>query len=184
MHTGGAHIEGFVGNDASFHRVSRLPKWCTLDVTPHTPASHSWRCLRVGRHLFERRIFWSRYCRADPIDRLANSSPKAGEPGDNGHRSYLDRGAVFVALPIVGGQFAQSRIARIAEDAQIRFDHWQDALSIRDGGWLTGLFGMGLGKYPVTYFIVARKDRVQAPSAISVMGMETGLRWVPGRRFM
>lgn len=87
-------------------------------------------------------------------------------------------GAVFVALPIVGGQFAQSRIARIAEDAQIRFDHWQDALSIRDGGWLTGLFGMGLGKYPVTYFY--RSQEGSRPGSFSYFGDGDGSRLALG----
>lgn len=60
-------------------------------------------------------------------------------------------GALMIA-PILGGPFAQSRLAQSGRDAGVRMAHWQNALAIRDDGWRSELFGMGLGRYPVTHF--------------------------------
>ncbi len=55
-----------------------------------------------------------------------------------------------IAVPIFKGEFSQARLATVSADLQVRQAHWQDALSLRDGGWLTALFGMGVGRYPAT----------------------------------
>lgn len=55
-----------------------------------------------------------------------------------------------IAIPIFKGEFSQARMATVSADLQVRQAHWQDALSLRDGGWLTALFGMGVGRYPAT----------------------------------
>ncbi len=67
--------------------------------------------------------------------------------------------AALVVAPILGGQFAQSRLAQSEHDAGVRMAHWQNALAIRDEGWRTELFGMGLGRYPITYFYSQEKAR-------------------------
>lgn len=59
--------------------------------------------------------------------------------------------AVGVALPVLLGGFAQQRLARIAADAQVRADHWRDALAMRDTDMLTTLFGAGLGRFPALH---------------------------------
>lgn len=59
---------------------------------------------------------------------------------------------VWVLAPIIGGQFAQGRIAESGRDAGVRLAHWEDALLARDEGLATEFFGMGLGRYPATYF--------------------------------
>jgi len=59
---------------------------------------------------------------------------------------------LMVALPIYKGDFAQSRMATVAADFDVRAAHWQDALNIRDPDWLTTVFGMGLGRYPETSY--------------------------------
>lgn len=59
---------------------------------------------------------------------------------------------VLVAIPIFSGGFAQARLATATADMAFRQAHWQDALAIRDSGWLTSLFGMGLGRFPETKF--------------------------------
>ncbi len=60
--------------------------------------------------------------------------------------------AGLVVAPILGGQFAQARLAQTSHDAGVRLAHWQQALDMRDADWWHALFGMGPGRYPVTYF--------------------------------
>ena len=62
-------------------------------------------------------------------------------------------GAVLlVAVPIIKGQFAQSRMAEAGNDLGFRQAHWQDALDMRDATWATTLFGMGVGRFPETKY--------------------------------
>jgi len=59
---------------------------------------------------------------------------------------------LLIAVPIYKGEFAQSRMATVDTDLGVRQAHWADALSQRDPDWATQLFGMGLGRYPVTNY--------------------------------
>jgi len=59
--------------------------------------------------------------------------------------------AVAVALPVWHGPFTQKRLARSGADLETRIAHWRAALDMRDQGWVTGLLGMGLGRYPQTH---------------------------------
>lgn len=60
--------------------------------------------------------------------------------------------ALAVALPIFTGPFAQERMSRAGTDLETRRTHWADALQIRDPGWATAVFGMGVGRYPETHY--------------------------------
>lgn len=57
-----------------------------------------------------------------------------------------------VAAPVMLGSFAQVRLAAAGSDLKIRQAHWADALAMRDAGWTTSLFGMGLGRFPETHY--------------------------------
>lgn len=59
---------------------------------------------------------------------------------------------LLVAIPILMGEFAQSRIATVGADLHGRRAHWDDALNIRDPDWATSIFGMGVGRYPETNY--------------------------------
>jgi hypothetical protein len=59
---------------------------------------------------------------------------------------------VVVAVPVFNGQFAQTRIASVSADLDYRRAHWDDALAMRDPGWVTMLLGMGLGRFPETEY--------------------------------
>ena len=59
---------------------------------------------------------------------------------------------LLVAVPIFKSEFAQSRFASAGADLGFRQAHWADALGIRDPGWATTLFGMGLGRFPETKY--------------------------------
>jgi len=59
---------------------------------------------------------------------------------------------LLVAVPVFKGEFAQSRMADASADLGFRQAHWEDALAIRDPGWTTSFFGMGLGRFPETKY--------------------------------
>ena len=57
-----------------------------------------------------------------------------------------------LAGAVVSGSFAQQRLASTAADLDVRTAHWREALRIMDPGLVTELFGMGLGRFPETYY--------------------------------
>ena len=59
---------------------------------------------------------------------------------------------VLVAVPIFLAPYVQVRFASLEADAEGRAAHWRRALELRDDGWATGAFGMGLGSFPRAYF--------------------------------
>ncbi len=61
-------------------------------------------------------------------------------------------GASVVAVPVLKGSFAQGRLAQSERDLQTRLSYWRNALAMMDDGWRTSLFGMGLGRFPETFF--------------------------------
>ena len=61
------------------------------------------------------------------------------------------------ALPVFTGQFARERMATVGKDFALRQAHWEDALNMRSPDWLTILFGMGLGRYPESHYLLSRE---------------------------
>ena len=57
-----------------------------------------------------------------------------------------------ISWPVLHGSYMQSRFSTVQKDAEIRTAHWEEALGMMDGGVVTQLFGMGLGRYPESYF--------------------------------
>lgn len=62
-------------------------------------------------------------------------------------------------MPIVQGDLWQQRLSSISKDMQTRITHWQETLQLRDDSIATDLFGMGLGSYPRTYFLMTIADK-------------------------
>lgn len=60
--------------------------------------------------------------------------------------------AAFIAVSILSGSFAQDRFAQVGKDFEVRIDHWQNVMRIRDTDWMTRLLGMGVGRFPEAYF--------------------------------
>lgn len=58
----------------------------------------------------------------------------------------------LTAVPILTGSFAQSRLAQADSDLAVRFKHWRNVLNVIDPGVQATTFGMGLGRFPETYF--------------------------------
>lgn len=73
-----------------------------------------------------------------------------------GNRQFIIPAGVLLALAAVlaagmGGSYFQQRLAQSGQDWQIRWDHWSQALAMRDSRTSVQLFGMGLGSFPRTY---------------------------------
>lgn len=75
-----------------------------------------------------------------------------------------------VAVPIFKGPFTQARMSQAGADLGIRLAHWSNALQMRDPGWPTELFGIGIGRYPETYSWRSEESR----AATYRLGSETG----------
>ena len=78
--------------------------------------------------------------------------------------------ALAVAVPIFTGPFAQDRMSRVGADLETRRAHWADALHMRDPGWVTALFGMGVGRYPETHYWRSEENH----AATYRLGTESG----------
>ncbi len=86
-----------------------------------------------------------------------------------------------VAIPVFSGKVAQERMAHLGTDFDTRLAHWQDALSIRDDGWATALFGMGLGRYPETHYWRSSEPERTAQYRLEQEGDNTFLRISAGQ---
>jgi len=75
-----------------------------------------------------------------------------------------------IAVPIFNAPFTQERMSLTGADLKIRLAHWADALKMRDPGWDTAFFGMGLGRYPETH----NWRSVESRAATYRLGSETG----------
>ena len=69
----------------------------------------------------------------------------------------LSAAILAVAVPVFIGQFAQERIASVGKDYAVRDAHWKDALNFRKPDGITTLFGMGLGRYPESHYLLSRE---------------------------
>jgi VanZ family protein len=65
---------------------------------------------------------------------------------------------LVVAIPVLLGQFAQDRLATVGKDYAVRQAHWEDALNMRTPGLPTALFGMGLGRYPESHYLLSSES--------------------------
>ena len=91
-------------------------------------------------------------------------------------------GAIAIGLPVLSGEFAQSRLNRSIEDLQIRLDHWRQAVSFMDNGVTTAMTGMGFGRYPTQYLYRIESER-DHPGNFSILRKMDGaafLRLTPG----
>ncbi|MCM8611308.1 VanZ family protein [Accumulibacter sp.] len=60
--------------------------------------------------------------------------------------------ALMAAIPVVTGSFLQSRLSHAQTDTGVRFAYWHNSLAMIDGDWPSRLFGMGLGRFPLTFY--------------------------------
>jgi hypothetical protein len=70
-----------------------------------------------------------------------------------------------LALAVLEGNAMQRRYASSARDLAARAFHWQDGWRMMDRTPAAWLAGMGLGRYPATYFM--RSGEGIAPSCLA-----------------
>jgi len=56
------------------------------------------------------------------------------------------------AIPLAHGYYVNVRFASVDRDWSIRTRHWQNVLDMMDTDAATSIFGMGLGRFPATYY--------------------------------
>jgi hypothetical protein len=88
--------------------------------------------------------------------------------------------SAIVAVPVLQAPYIQKRFAKTARDAGVRLHHWGDAFRMMDSGWLTALFGMGLGSYPRTYALRNSEGVKPATYWYKTEGGNTYLRLASG----
>ena len=92
--------------------------------------------------------------------------------------------AGFTIFPILFGTFMQSRLATSNADLGIRTSHWNEALGLMSDDLKTSLFGMGLGRYPVTYLLLSSEKNKPAVHRFQTEGRNTFLRIHPGQTYI
>lgn len=149
MNTGGAHVEGFLVVAMAFlaHAVLSpgrvalrwggaallLAACYVLMVTYSRNGYAAWALAFLAALVFALRVAaggrWRRWALAAGLGALM----------------------VAASAPVLLGTFAQQRLASVAQDKATRLAHWDDALRMREDGWATTLFGMGLGSFPAAH---------------------------------
>lgn len=56
------------------------------------------------------------------------------------------------AIPILASSYMEERLATVGRDWELRVRHWQEAVRMMPDSWDNRLFGVGLGRYPATYY--------------------------------
>jgi len=172
MHTGGADIESYLTLSTPFLVVLLFERrsWVTRLTGTALLVGATY-----GVMVTFSRIGYIAYGVALALALLA-ATAKSGNrvrtrPFKRGMAAFaLAALALAVAVPILKGAFTQERMSRTGADLGIRLAHWSDALQMRDPGWGTALFGMGLGRYPETHYWRSEENR----AATYRLGSETG----------
>jgi hypothetical protein len=73
-------------------------------------------------------------------------------------QAWMPLGLLFLgiglfALLLVQSSYVGQRMATVSTDMDTRMAHWRDSVAMMDRDLATTLFGMGLGRYPVTYAV-------------------------------
>jgi len=70
--------------------------------------------------------------------------------------------SLLSAMPVLLGSFAQQRLGATGTDLGIRQAHWDESLRLIKPDFINSLFGMGLGRFPETYYFGNREGRLPA----------------------
>ena len=153
MHTGGSHIEAYL--------VAALPFTVAWAFYHRTVMHRALALLLFAAGTYALFVTFARggYLGfAVSMTILAAGSLIAGAKRWRQRRTFFAAAALsiviagIVAAPILEGSYAKSRLALAPSDFSIRLALWRDTLEMMDPGWLTTTFGMGLGRFPETYF--------------------------------
>jgi glycopeptide antibiotics resistance protein len=165
MRTGGAYIEAFLA-----YASPPLAAWTLLARTRLLKAAGvATAALACHAMLvtFSRGGYGGLAAGLAPIALCALRPQAAGFRGRWLLLAGLAAASTAAALPVLSGGFAPSRLARSAEDMDIRLAHWQRALGLMDTGSIAALTGMGFGQYPSLYLL--RSEGSQPPGTFNLM---------------
>ncbi|MEN3349734.1 MAG: hypothetical protein V7632_3369, partial [Bradyrhizobium sp.] len=142
MHTGGAYIECFLVVAASFLLV--------LIIKSRHWLSQLAGSLLLAASTYALMVTFSRA--AMPALAVATTIVLVARMLGRGPRRAwplaLAALMLLVAVPVVRGPFAQTRLGTTESDLSLRVRHWMESASLHPGGISTALFGAGLGRYP------------------------------------
>lgn len=172
MHTGGADIESYLTLSTPFLVVLLFENrgWVTRLTGTALLVGATY-----GVMVTFSRIGYAAYGVALALALLA-ATVKSGNQARTGSFKHgmaalaLAVLALAVAVPVLKGPFAQERLSQAGADLGTRLAHWSGALQMRDPGWGTALFGMGVGRYPETHYWRSEESR----AATYRLGSETG----------
>lgn len=94
--------------------------------------------------------------------------------------ALLSGAIVTIAIPVFTGEFAQMRIASISGDLAARQALWNEALNFRTPDLHTTLFGMGLGRFPETAYLLGGDGNRSGSYQLVSESQNIFLRLVPG----
>ena len=157
MHVGGADIEGYLTLGAPFLVMLLIGKGSIRGRI-------GWALVLFGA-TYGVMVTFSRIGHAGYGMALALALAAMTRKASGGRRkrgvqaTVLALAVLGIAVPIYYSQFAQERMALVGVDLDARQEHWRDALKMRDPGWVTALFGMGIGRYPETHFWRSEEKR-------------------------
>lgn len=57
-----------------------------------------------------------------------------------------------MAIPVLSSSYMGERMSTVKQDWALRTSHWAEAVRMMPDDWQSALFGVGLGRYPLTYF--------------------------------
>lgn len=154
IHIGGAFIECYLAIAGPFliFLIVRTENWLQrLPATALLVATTYALMVTVSRNGF---VAYAVSCTLALLTTLVGEGNKFRKIGTV---MALTAATLTVAIPIFKGDFTQQRMAKISTDLGIRTVHWRDGLAMRKDNWLTVLFGMGVGSYPVTHYWSSRE---------------------------
>lgn len=178
MHTGGAYIEAY------FALALPFLAWWTL-------GSRRWRerlagaaMLALGSYALLVTYARAGYLAAALAMLVLALAPRLRQRRLRPHRA-LRAAALFalvaaLAWAVTEGDAMQRRYASSAGDLAARAAHWRDGWNMMDRTPATMLAGMGLGRYPATYFMRSGEGIHPSYLALQAEGGNTFLTLVAG----
>ncbi len=58
----------------------------------------------------------------------------------------------MMVIPVLWNPYMNNRVEDARSDMNVRITHWRSVIEMTDSGWKARVFGMGLGRFPETYF--------------------------------
>lgn len=79
-------------------------------------------------------------------------------------------------IPVSSSYYLGSRFSTVSDDLSVRLSHWHEAIDMMTPQLSTNLFGMGLGRYPDTYFWSNTHDETPGTYSYGEEGTRAYLR--------